>query len=308
MGWCHTAQDKGDPGTRVEHTGKSRIQQETPSPEDHSGSSNPWEAQVGWCYTGHGEWTSIDRTEDKEMGQLQLQTEPRWAMEQLASQDRDIWLHQEVRKKGYPNRWGAKIPVSSTWNLELFRNLLTGYKDQEIVEWLKYGWPTGRIPTLPSPGTTAKNHKGATDYPEQLDKYIKKEAQYGAVMGPYHKIPFQDNIGISPLSTRPKKQSEERRVILDLSFPIGEAVNDGIPKDTYMGFKAELAFPKTDEFALPIFDLGPGCLLFKIDLSKYFRQIPLDPGDYSLIGYIINGEIYFDKVLPMSMRSAPYIA
>ena len=48
--------------------------------------------------------------------------------------------------------------------------------------------------------------------------------------------------------------------------------------------------------------------MFKVDLSRYFRQLPLDPGDYSLIGYIIEGKIYFDKVLPMGMRSAPYIA
>ena len=39
--------------------------------------------------------------------------------------------------------------------------------------------------------------------------------------------------------------------------------------------------------------------MFKIDLSRYFRQIPLDPGHYSLIGYIIDGKVYFDKVLPM---------
>ena len=47
-------------------------------------------------------------------------------------------------------------------------------------------------------------------------------------------------------------------------------------------------------------------MIFKIDLSRYFRQLPLDLGDYSLIGYIVNGKIYFDKVLPMGMRSAPY--
>ena len=127
-------------------------------------------------------------------------------------------------------------------------------------------------------------------------------------MGSYHNIPFLTKVGISPLSTRPKKGSSERRVILDLSFPIGEAVNDGIPKDTYLGFRAELTFPKTDDFAFRIFILGPRCLMFKVDLSRYFRQIPLDPGDYSLIGYVIDGEIYFDKVLPMGLRSAPYIA
>ena len=77
--------------------------------------------------------------------------------------------------------------------------------------------------------------------------------------------------------------------------------------DTYIGFSAKLKFPKTDELACRIFQLGPNCCMFKIDLSRYFRQIPLDPGDYSLIGYVIGGKIYFDKVLPMGMRSAPYI-
>ena len=48
-------------------------------------------------------------------------------------------------------------------------------------------------------------------------------------------------------------------------------------------------------------------MMFKIDLSRYFRQLPLDPGDYPLIGYIVDGKIYFDKVLPMGMRSASYI-
>ena len=47
--------------------------------------------------------------------------------------------------------------------------------------------------------------------------------------------------------------------------------------------------------------------MFKIDLSRYFRHLPLDPGDYSLIGYIIDDQLYFDKVLPMGLWSAPYI-
>ena len=79
-------------------------------------------------------------------------------------------------------------------------------------------------------------------------------------------------------------------------------------KDHYLGFEAKLTFPKVDELAFRIFSLGKGCCMFKIDLSRYFRQISLDPGDYSLIGYVVGGQIYFDKVLPMGMRTAPYIA
>ena len=226
-------------------------------------------------------------------------------LEQL---DEDIKLHYLVLRGGYPNRFGAKIPVKSKWNLELMEQLLKDYADREVVEWIRYGWPTGRLPGLPEPSVWGKNHKGAEEHPEALRKYISKEKSHGAIMGPYRKIPFQNKVGISPLSTRAKKDSQERRVILDLSFPIGSGVNDGIPKDSYLGMEASLTFPKTDEFAYRIFQLGENCLMFKIDLSRYFRQLPLDPGDYSLIGYMIDGEIYFDKVLPMGMRSAPYIA
>ena len=220
----------------------------------------------------------------------------------------DIGNHMEVINKGYPNRWGAQKVVQSKWNLELMGDWLRDYPDNEVIEWLKYGWPTGRLPTLPAPSISNKNHKGVMEFPEHLSTYIKKEQQKGAVMGPYTKIPFSTPVGISPLSTRPKKGSQDRRVILDLSFPLGKAVNDGIPKDSYLGMEAKLTFPRKDDFALRIFQLRKGCYIFKIDLSRYFRQIPLDPGDYSLIGYIINGDIYFDKVLSMGMRSAPYIA
>ena len=230
------------------------------------------------------------------------------AIQWLYNLDEDIRNHMDVMKKGYPNRWGAKIHIKSRWDLNLLEKLLRKYEDKEVVEWLKYGWPTGRLPNIDDPERSYSNHKGGSEYPGDLEKYIKKELGKEAIMGPYKKIPFRSKVGISPLSTRAKKNSTERRVILDLSFPEGRAVNTGIDKDYYMGFKSELTFPKVDEFALRIYQLGENAMMFKVDLSRYFRQIPLDPGDYSLIGYIIDNNIYFDKVLPMGMRSAPYIA
>ena len=220
----------------------------------------------------------------------------------------EIRLNQTVRHKGYPNRWGAKIPIKPNWNIELLEDLLQDYEDKEIVEWMKYGWPIGRLPTMEEPAISFKNHKGATEYPEALIKYIEKENNHGAIIGPFTAIPFHKHLGISPLSTRPKKDSEERRIILDLSFPPGRSVNDGIMKDNYLGFTTKLTFPKTDQFAHRIYSLGPNALMFKIDLHRYFRQLDLDPGDYSLIGYIIEGRLYFDKMVPMGVRTGPYIA
>ncbi len=44
----------------------------------------------------------------------------------------------------------------------------------------------------------------------------------------------------SPLMSAPKLDSTEQQIILDLSFPRGLSVNDGIPKESYLGTKFKL--------------------------------------------------------------------
>ena len=273
--------------------------------QDQHGGPEIWEHQA--TYLGHGEWDTMDEplnmAKSKKLEEMDNQDRI-----QLETEDTDIMRAKAVKEKGYPNMYGAKIPVKSGWNLQALEHHLKDYHDKEVIEGIRYGWPTGRLPTLQDPARTFKNHQGATEHPEALKKYIRKEKAKGAILGPYTKIPFTEKVGISPISTRPKKNSSERRIIIDLSFPHGEAVNDGMVKSYYMGFKAELRFPRTDDLAFRIATLGKDACMFKIDLSRYFRQIPLDPADYSMIGYIIDGELYFDKMLPMGMRTAPFIA
>jgi hypothetical protein len=52
---------------------------------------------------------------------------------------------------------------------------------------------------------------------------------------------------------------------------------------------------------------GSGSLLFKRDLSRAYRQIPIDMGDACLVGYAWNGHTFFDKVLSMGLRSAAQV-
>ena len=306
-------ENKGETGQAAANKGNGspRVSKEQAGQgltKDIVNEKGDWEATAGWAYIGHGEWAPPEGDEihdPMQQSTLTLDREPEWIHKWRCQVEEDFKLHKEVLEYGYPNRWGARRPVKTKWNLDKFGELLRDYHDKEVVEWIRYGWPTGRLPTLPEPEINHKNHKGARDHPEALKAYISKEARHGAIMGPFTRIPFQSKVGISPLSTRPKKDSSERRVILDLSFPVGMSVNDGIQKDNYLGFTAKLTFPRVDDFALCIHLLGKGCMMFKVDLSRYFRQLLLDPGDYSLIGYIIDGDIYFDKVLPMGMRSAP---
>ena len=86
-----------------------------------------------------------------------------------------------------------------------------------------------------------------------------------------------NRIGVSPLSTRPKRGSMERRVIMDLSFPQGRSVNYGIDKNYYCGEEVLLTYSTIDTLAKGINELGTGCRVWKKDLLRYFRQIPLCP-------------------------------
>ena len=91
----------------------------------------------------------------------------------------DLLVARLVREQGYPNRWGARIPVHSNWNLDTLEQRLQGYQDKEIVQWLRYGWPSGRLPTAVPPARTYKNHKGATDHPQALKQYMYTKRETG---------------------------------------------------------------------------------------------------------------------------------
>lgn len=106
------------------------------------------------------------------------------------------------------------------------------------------------------------------------------------------------------LNSVPKPDTTERRIILDLSWPVGSSVNDGIPSGLYLAQEFALVYPTVDLIADRVAALGPGCLLFKRDLRRAYRQFPVDPYDYPLLGYSWNDHYYFDVVLPMGLRTA----
>ena len=219
-----------------------------------------------------------------------------------------VALHEQVKEKGYPNAWNAQIPVKSSWNLEMFESLLVNYTEMDVIQWLRYGWPVSRPPNWPDPQPVMKNHKGATDFPDDMERYIRKELEKGAIAGPYDQVPFKSRVGISPLSTREKRESSERRVIMDLSWPPHFSVNDGIGKDQFMGFRVTLTFPTIDCMAKRISEIGCEAMMFKIDFSRYFRQLPIDPFDYSLLSFSWAEKVYVNVMAPMGLRSAPFFA
>ena len=121
---------------------------------------------------------------------------------------------------------------------------------------------------------------------------MEKEKLYGAILGPFDQVPFSEAFCISPLNTVSKKKSLERRVILDLSFPEGSSINEGISKDFYLGSKIDLTFPRVDDLVDLIKLKGKHCHLYKRDLKRAYRQIPIDLSDVPLLGYCFEGRYY----------------
>jgi hypothetical protein len=96
-------------------------------------------------------------------------------------------------------------------------------------------------------------------------------------------------------------------VILDLSFPSGQSINDGIPDNEYLGQPCDLVYPGVDEFIRLINQVGQGAWMFKRDLKKAYRQFHIDYADIPKLGYQWNNQLFFDRVLPMSLKSSAFI-
>ena len=158
-----TPSEKMSQGDKPEHN-IQKVKEESQGDKQCSGAEqgSEWDEDIqdNWTYIGHGEWIQMSPGGTQEtIDHIPQETD--LAKEWWATVDGDIGLHERVIQNGNPNRWGARIPVKSGWNLVLMEELLRNYEDKEVVEWIRYGWPTGRLPTLPAPAQTGKTTKGA---------------------------------------------------------------------------------------------------------------------------------------------------
>ena len=131
-----------------------------------------------------------------------------------------------MRQDGRHNYVGLQVPVVSKLNHEKWAQYLTTYWDWQLPLLIKYGFPLDFDRTLDT-NCEKINHKSATEYPEHVTAYLKEELSNKAILDPF-KTPPIANLHVSPLMTRDKSSSVNRRVIIDLSWPLGHSVNSGV--------------------------------------------------------------------------------
>ena len=202
-------------------------------------------------------------------------------------------LYSEVRATGLPNYMGTRRKIPSQLNCEKWDELLEEYEDRQICDFIKYGWPVSfTAPSLPI--STPANHASALRHPEAIKRFIDKELHMQALLGPFPEDPFQPWTKVSPLMTRDKKEGSGKRVILDLSFPPGRSVNDGIIKNFFQGDDFFYTLPTPLDLADHILKAGRGAYLWKADLQRAYRQLRIDPLDYPLLAIRHNNMTYID--------------
>ena len=212
-------------------------------------------------------------------------------------------MHEKLKEDGRPNYCGLQLPVPSKLNAEKFSLYLKDYWDWQVAFFVKFGFPLdiGNNKTLVSePG----NHPSAEKFPDHVDHYLKQELQHNAILGPFKHPPFK--LHTSPFLTREKSDSDNRRVIVDLSWPHGCSVNDAVQSDTYVGVDFLLTLPTIDHITNSVKKFGKNSFIAKIDVSRAFRHVPIDPKDIDKLGLFWNG-FFIDLSLCFGLKHGSQI-
>ena len=218
--------------------------------------------------------------------------------------DRCVHIYEAVRKTGIPNCMGARVPVESNLNIPAWERYADwGSDEAQLMDYLKYGFPLGYMGPI-SNTSAARNHPSALRFPQEVGKFVDKEKEMGALVGPFLATPFTPWAHVSPLMTRPKAEATKRRVISDLTFPEESSVNAYIFKNSIVGQVRDHSLPTVAAFVEDIKQAGEGAFMFTVDIERAYKNFRVDPLDWPLMCVGWEGGTYIETAMPFGARSS----
>ena len=206
-------------------------------------------------------------------------------------------LVSDVLSLGLPNYHSIRVPLPSVFNWDYLQKHISSYHDGRLLDYIMFGVPLGIGDRKQIVSNATENHYSALAYPAEIDAFFKKELREGALFGPFETKPHPA-FTWAPLMSRPKGAG--RRVILDLSY--GEnSVNNHTLRDVFDVTPFKLSLPSLDNFLPTLQHWGGDARLFKVDISRAFRNVPVDPGDaiHEMQYMKWRGKFYIDKFLAL---------
>lgn len=104
--------------------------------------------------------------------------------------------------------------------------------------------------------------------------------------------------------TRPKADSERRRIIINLSFPPESNVNQWVIKGNYYGQQVTHRLPRLEDVVKFVADRGFYVALATIDIKRAYRNFPGCPLDYPLNMIKFKEQYYLDLAMPFGARTS----
>ena len=172
--------------------------------------------------------------------------------------------------------------------------LLSRYPDSDKVAYVIQGLKQGL--TLEYTGQfkfrALENLPTAKLDPQLIRDRLNKEIQLGRMLGPFKEPPFPD-LMCSPVGLVPKKDTDEMHMIIHLSFPYGQSINDFIDSE-----KASTSYQTFDDVIKLVIKQGHFCWLSKVDVKSAFRVAPICFKDIKCLGIYFEEQYYMDLALP----------
>jgi hypothetical protein len=132
---------------------------------------------------------------------------------------------------------------------------------------------------------------------DKVSAVIAADCVAGKKAGPFSELPFP-NMFVSPIGAVPKQDSDKIRVIHNLSHPFdGDSVNAGIPS-------VDEKCARLADATAAIVRTGRGCFLIKLDVEAAYKQVPVCPEDWHLLGFWWLDAYFYERVLPFGLRSS----
>ena len=172
---------------------------------------------------------------------------------------------------GLSNYRMAHIFIKSELHSGAWEQYLVDYPDQRLLKYLMFGFPLSIDKRNELNNHHIVNHFSAHQFPDAVTEYLHKQTKESAIVGPVSEV-NHPAFHCSPLLTGPK-DGDKRRVIMDLSYPKGNSVNDFVDKDAFDGTQFTLCFPTVDDIADDIIACKDDPVLFKVDMARAFRNL-----------------------------------
>ena len=130
---------------------------------------------------------------------------------------------------------------------------LSNYWDQQLFDLLYFGSPLDFNRSTPMKGEEV-NDNSAVQHHRYIEAYLS---------GPFKEYPCPVVNSVVYILN-----SDNRRGIFDLSWPLGQSVNGGIDKNSNVGTDFSLHLPTIYHITEQLKILGKGCHLYKTDISS----------------------------------------